>query len=145
MADTITTQYVYPANLDGGANPVPTRKVVVHMTNYSDGTGETDAVKVRLTDLLKHDGTVPTRTAIEEIKYSIYGMVIRLEWDRAPNATIALLGDSAAAVSGTISFRDVGGLVDPGEEGDRTGNIMLTTVAHASGDFYDITLTVRLK
>ena len=141
MADTVNVKYIYPANHDGGANPTPVRKVMVNMTNESDGSGETDIVKVRLTDLMKHDGTTPTRSAIEEIKYNIQGMWVRLEWDRSPHAEIAYLGPG----TDTKGYRSVGGIVDPGESGDRTGNIILTTINADSGDSYDITLTVRLK
>ena len=141
MADEVGIKYVYPANHQDAPNPIPTRKVVVNMWGLSDGSGETDVVKVRLTDLLKHDGAIPTRTAIENIKYSINGMTVRLEWDRAANAPIALLGPR----SDEFDYRQGGGIVDPGEEGDRTGNIILTSEYADSGDSYDITLTVRLK
>ena len=141
MADTVDVRYLYPPNYDDMPNPMPTRKVVVQMTGLSDGTGETDVVKVRLSDLLKNNGQTPTRTAIEKIVGNVFGMTVRLEWDRAPNAEIKLL----AAGRYNLDYRSVGGLVDPGEEGDRTGNIMLTSLYTDSGDSYDITLTVRLK
>ena len=141
MADTVNIQYIYPPNHDGGANPVPTRKVVVNMTGTCDGTGETDVIKVRLTDLMKHGGATPTRTAVEKITYTIFGEIVQLEWDRAAHAPIARLSPGEA----TMDFRTEGGKVDPGESGDRTGNIILTTVGGDSGDSYDITLTVRLK
>ena len=141
MADEVGIKYIYPANHDTGANPVPTRKVVVNFWGLSDGTGETDVIKIRLTDLLTHDGSTPTRTAIENIKYNIRGMTVRLEWDRAANAQIALLGPQ----SGEFDYRKEGGIVDPGESGDRTGNIILTSIYADSGDSYDISLTVRLK
>ena len=141
MADDVGIKYIYPPNHDGGANPVPTRKVTVNFWGLSDGSGETDVIKVRLTDLMKHGGATPTRTAIENIKYNISGMTVRLEWDRAANAPIALLG----AGRSELDYRREGGIVDPGEEGDRTGNIILTSLYADSGDSYDITLTVRLK
>ena len=141
MADSVEVRYLYPPNHEGGANPVPVRKVIVVMAGLSDGTGETDVVKVRLTDLMKHDGSTPTRTAIERIQGSIQGMTVLLEWDRAANAEAALLGPGVY----DLDFRTGGGRVDYGEEGDRTGNIILTSLYADSGDTYDLTLTVRLK
>ena len=141
MADDVEVRYLYPPNHEGGANPVPVRKVIVVMAGLSDGTGETDVVKVRLTDLMKRDGSTPTRTAIERIQGSIQGMTVLLEWDRAANAEAALLGPGVY----DLDFRTGGGRVDYGEEGDRTGNIILTSLYADSGDTYDLTLTVRLK
>ena len=141
MADDVEVRYIYPPNLEGGANPMPTRKVIVVMAGLSDGTGETDVVKVRLEDLMKHDGSTPTRTSIERIQGNINGMTVLLEWDRAANAEIALLGPG----NYDQDYRTGGGRVDYGEEGDRTGNIMLTSLYADSGDSYDLTLTVRLK
>jgi len=141
MADTVDVRYLYPANYDDMPNPTPTRRVVVQMTGLSDGTGETDIVKVRLSDLLMHTGLTPTRTAVEKIVGNVYGMTVQLEWDRAPRAEIKLLG----AGRYNLDYHSVGGLVDPGEEGDRTGNIILSSLYTDSGDSYDLTLTVRLK
>lgn len=144
MADTVDVRYIYPPNYDNAPNPFPTRRVVVQMTCASDGTGETDVTKVRLSELMKHDGSTPTRTAIERIEYNIAGMWVKLEWDRAPHAEIAYLGPG----SGVKDYRQAGGLVDPGEEGDRTGDIILTSSGYdstAEDDSYDITLTIRLK
>ncbi|MCG7854128.1 MAG: hypothetical protein MIO92_16555 [Methanosarcinaceae archaeon] len=141
MADSAQVHYIYPPNHDGGANPVPTRKVVVGMVGLSDGTGETSVVKVRLTDLMKHDGSTPTRTAVERIQGNIQGMTVVLAWDRALAAGIKMLGPGVY----DLDFRGTGGIVDPGEDGDRTGNITLTSLYADSGDTYDLTLTVRLK
>ncbi len=90
MADTVDIQYIYPSNYQDAPNPVPTRRVVVNFAGISDGTGETEVTKVRLTDLLKHDGTTPTRTTIEKITATITGMTVLLAWDRAPDAEITL-------------------------------------------------------
>jgi len=141
MADTVQVRYIYPPNLEGGANPVPTRRVVVNMAGVSDGTGETRVTKVRLTDLMKHDGSTPTRTAIERIQGNIQGMTLVLYWDRSPAAQFKLLGPG----SYNLDFTFGGGITDYGEEGDRTGDIMLTSWFADSGDTYDIALTVRLK
>jgi hypothetical protein len=90
---------------------------------------------------MKHDGSTPTRTAVERIQGTITGMTIVLGWDRAAPAGIKLLGPGVY----DLDFRSVGGIVDPGEEGDRTGDIFLTSSYADSGDSYDLTITVRLK
>lgn len=141
MADAVQVHYIYPASHDLGANPTPTRKVVVGMVGLSDGTGETKVTKVRLTDLMKHGGDTPTRTAVERIQGTITGMTVTLGWDRAAAAGIKLLGPGVY----DLDFRGTGGIVDPGEAGDRTGDIFLTSTYADSGDSYDLTLTVRLK
>lgn len=141
MADLVQVKYVYPPNYNDAPNPVPTRKVVVGMVGVSDGTGETKVTKVRLTDLMKHDGSTPTRTAVERIQGNVNGMTVVLGWDRAAAAGIYMLGPG----NYDLDFRSAGGLVDPGEEGDRTGDIFLTSSYADSGDSYNLVLTVRLK
>ncbi len=141
MADTVDIQYIYPPNHDGGTNPVPTRRVVVNFAGISDGTGETEVTKIRLTDLLKHDGSTPTRTTVEKITATITGMTILLAWDRTPDAEIKLLGSGQHVYDYTFA----GGFVDPGEAGDRTGDIMLSSLYADTGDSYDIILTLKLK
>ena len=79
---------------------------------------------------------------IESIKFSQAGFSrIVLEWDRAPASLIYIITEK----QGRISFKRTGGLVDPGQEGDRTGNILLTTTDATLGDVYDITICLKLK
>jgi len=142
MADTVRVDYLYPPNmLDGDWDEKQgNRRVVVKLSGESDGTGESDVVKIDLSDLKTLNGNVPTRTAIEKIEYSVWGMICKLEWDRAPHKVIYIMNDS----EGVISWERIGGFVDPGGD-DRTGDILLTTTSGAAGDTYEITLTIRLK
>ena len=144
MADTVGVKWIYPPNWDG--NPPDNngwREVTVRFHGISDGTGEADVTKVDISELRTVQGIVPTRTKITSIKYMVNGMSVRLEWDRSPNAVIAILGITA----GNDGVLDWGGkgLVDPGEVGDRTGDILLTTGGATSGDTYDITMCIKLK
>jgi hypothetical protein len=143
MADTVTEQWLYPPNWDGN---VPTRggwdRVVKKITCVSDGTGETDVVKVDISELRTRFGKVPTRTSIQKILYSVSGFSsVILKWDRAPNSTICVM----AGTDGCFNWKKTGGLPDPSSGGDRTGNILLTSNGASSGDVYDITIELKLK
>ena len=146
MSDTVNVRWIYPPNPAGYLpDKGGFKRVVLQLTGVSDGTGETDVVKLKLSDLRTPSGNVPSRTAIERIEYQVYGLTVTLEWDRRPHETIAVLNAAVGADSGSRSYRSGGGLVDPGESGDGTGDILLTTTNADSGDSYDINLVVRLK
>lgn len=115
------------------------RTHVVHMVNVSDGTGESAVTKVDISALLTVDGKVPTYTVIDRIEYSVQGMAVRLFWDHTTDDEIAVLQGS-----GVIDWQASGGKVDPRTTGG-TGDILLTTTGHSSGDTYDITIWLRLK
>lgn len=131
MTDTVDSKVVFAG----------TRKRIVRLTNISDGTGESDVVKVDVSALTGPDGTPPTSTAIEEIQWSINGFTsVRLEWDATTDDEIAVLGTG----NGYFNFRNAGGLIDPKSTGT-TGDILLTTAGNVSGATYDITLVLRLR
>jgi len=146
MPDTVAIQWIYPPDMQDtqGDEKSGNRRVVVRLVGVSDGTGETDVVKVDL-DLLKTpSGNVPKRTVIESIQYYVFGMTCVLEWDRAPRAEIIRINQSGASDGGGKSWASVGGYVDPGSD-DGTGDILLTTTNCTIGDNYDITLSLRHK
>jgi len=146
MADTVAVKWIYPPDMqDGGWDDKSgNRRVVVRLTGSSDGTGETDVVKIDL-DLLKTpSGKVPQRTVVEEIKWHVFGMTCVLEWDRTPHAEIIRINENGVENNGHMCWKDEGGNLDPGLD-DATGDILLTTTNVTSGDNYDITLTLRLK
>jgi len=143
MADTVTEQWVYPPNWDGNP-PVRSgwRRVEKRFTCVSDGTGETSVIKIDISELRTVSGVAPTRTAVESIRFNQKGFTsIKLLWDRAAPYTICVL----AGDRGELDFGRFGGLVDPGEAGDRTGDILLTSSGATAGDVYDITICLRLK
>src|SRR5882757_7796400 len=114
MADTVTSKYVY----DGQ------RRKILHITNISDGTGESAAIKADISTLTFNKGVVPTYTAVDMIDYNIQGFTsVRLYWDHNTDDTIAIL----PSLAGTIHFEAFGGKVDPQSSGG-TGDIILTTV-----------------
>jgi len=128
MADTVSVNEVI--------NTITT--YIVHLTNESDGTGESAVKKVDLSDLTTSQGTPGTISLIEAL-WSIKGGYVTLEWDHASNEKILVCSGN-----NSISYEDVGGKVDP-QAGSNTGNVVLTTDAFADGDSYDITLIFKKK
>lgn len=131
MADTVSSVTMF----DG------TKKLVVHLTNRSDGTGESGVVKVDRDLLVGPNGNnIPGHLLIERIKYDCLGMRVQLYYDYSSpaNTDIAILQGF-----GEIDFRDQGGLIIKGT--GNTGDILLTTANQAAGDGYDITLFIRKK
>jgi len=134
MADAVTTVVVTES---------PERRVV-HLTNISDGTGESAVVKVDISALTAEDGGVPSSLDIEQVRWSIQGFSsVRILWGTT-SAVVAL----ALSGSGYDDFRGDGytsakrGLQDPRTAtGER--DILLTTAGAVSGATYDITLHLR--
>ena len=130
MADTVNTTVV---RNDHG-------RYVVHLTNESDGTGESAVTKVDVSTLTSTNGTTPTYTTVQRIEYSVFGMnYVTLEWDATANDEIAVLMGQ-----GVIDFMPEGGITDPKSTGT-TGDIVLTTDGHADGGGYDISIWLKLK
>jgi hypothetical protein len=113
----------------------------VHLTNISDGSGESGVVKVDVSALLNASGAAATKANVWRIEYNIQGFTsVRLHWDAATDDEIAVL----PAGSGVLDFTPEGGMTDP-LSGTPVGDIKLTTAGTTSGNTYDITLWVRLK
>jgi hypothetical protein len=115
------------------------RKYVVRLMNVSDGTGESAVVKIDKSALTGPNGLEPSKLVVEKIDYTCDGMTARLYWDHTTDDEIAV-----CAGQGCFDFRDAGGLIDPGSAGG-TGDILLTTNGHTSGDSYTIVLWLRKK
>jgi hypothetical protein len=146
MADTVAVKYLYPSDLLSGVwdEKSGNRRVIVQLTGNSDGSGETDVIKVHLSDLKTPNGNVPTRTAVEWIKWHVIGMTVVLEWDRAPHAEIHRMNGVDVISDGDIDWTKIGGYVDPGGD-DRTGDILLTSTNVDVNDSYNLTICLRLK
>ena len=141
MADAIYDVWVYPP-LYSGTPPANGGwlKVVRHITCISDGTGETNVVKVDLSTLRMPDGQAPLSLAVESVRYSISGFTsITLKWDRISDIKICTLPPHSAY----LEFNPILCLNDSGADG--TGDIILTSAGASAGDTYDITLTLKLK
>lgn len=123
MSDAVTSQTL----IDGDKN------VVMKFTNLSDGSGESAIKKVDVSAL----NGAPTKVKIRKIHYSVAGMVATLLWDADTDVRIMdLQGDGCFDASG------FGGLYNNAGTGV-TGDIMLTTTGHTSGDSYTILLEME--
>lgn len=127
MADVVTVKKI----MDGEGT------VIVHLNSISDGTGETDVVKVAAADLCP----IPVNMALEEIWYSTAGMAVRLEWDASPDQVIWLLPQD---MSDHLDFRSFGG-IRPFDAAapNFVANVLLTTIGHSNGDTYSIVMKFR--
>jgi hypothetical protein len=114
-------------------------RLVVNLTNTSDGTGEAAVAKVDISAFTCPNGLAATYSAIERIEYNISGMTVTLLWDHTTD-------DVAAVISGSgIIDQSVDGMrVDPRSTGG-TGDLLLTTTGHTAADTYDITIYMKLK
>lgn len=125
MADTVTVTTIR----DTGS------ELIVHLTGVSDGTGETDAIKVDKSAFTV-GGVEPTTLRLMAARWAVQGYSsLRLEWDRGTDVLAMIFSGN-----GFEDFRP-DGKNDSGSGG--TGDIVLTTVGAASGATYDITLTLR--
>lgn len=144
MADLTKIKWLYPPNFEG-TYPANTRnghrRHVILCTNYSDGTGEDDEIKLKRTDMLTSDGQVPSKLVVEKIDYHIAGMTVEISYNNDNEEVVAMLytGD------GTIDFRPQGGFTPEDDDDNLGGDIVFTTLNHTANDSYNIILTVRLK
>jgi hypothetical protein len=138
MADAVTTQVLHKGDHNN--------RYVVRLTSLSDGTGESAVIKVDISTLgvTQGEAGAPSKTCtwttVEKIEYNVSGMTVSLLWDHTTDDVIARLGSGF----GCEDFKKVGGLHDPKSSGG-TGDILLTTAGHTSGDTYDITLYLKLE
>lgn len=123
MADTVSSQTI----VDGS------KYVVMKFTSVSDGTGESAVTKVDVSALTPAATTV----TIEQIWYTVTGMVATLLWDATTDVRILDLSGY-----GEMCFDNFGGLPNNAGTGI-TGDILLTTTGHSSGDSYSIIIKMR--
>lgn len=129
MADVVDTIVV-------SDNP---NRIVVRFTNRSDGTGETDVVKVDKSTLIGLLGREPQKLNLEWAKWSIQGFdSVQAEWDHNVDDEMIIM----AAGNYERHYTNPGPLVDPGSAGG-TGDVLFTTFPSpaAAGDTYDITMS----
>tara|TARA_R110000824_G_scaffold351386_1_gene538435 strand:- start:320 stop:703 length:384 start_codon:yes stop_codon:yes gene_type:complete len=123
MADVVTSRTLF----DGD------KKVVINLTNISDGSGEAAVKKVDISSLTP----VGTHFSIEKIQYSVYIGSVTLLFDASTDDTAITLSGS-----GTKDYTQIGGITDPKSSG-YTGDIMLTTDAFGATSTYDLTITLK--
>ena len=132
MADAVTSQ-----TLIDGPN-----KAVIKFTNVSDGSGESAVKKVDVSALSNSgDGVACSGVVIERIWWQCIGMKVKILWDATTDAFCIELGENQ---SGDHDYTSFGGLTNNAGSG-KTGDVMFTTVGHASADTYTIILYMRKK
>ena len=153
MADAVTSITLYPPDLN-----LRVSVVVVHLTNISDGTGESAVKKVDIATLQNYFGVKPNQLSIEQVRWAMQGITsVKLGWDRtaAQNTAMVLASagyedfrgmvGKASGAGGVQDFIKLAGLQDPSAgNADGKGSILLTTTGAAANGSYDITLWLRL-
>ena len=130
MADTVTTQTISDTS---GV------KFVAKLTNFSDGTGETQVKKVDASEVtfMTEDGN----RKIARIWYSINTAnnksAVELIWAGTTNATAMLLSGN-----GYMDLRTAGNEI-PNNATTPTGDVLLSTKNFANGDNYTIIVEFR--
>ena len=131
MADAVTSNVIFAGS----------RRYIIQCQNISDGTGESDVVKVDVSALTGPNGIAPTSVVIEAVEYSIQGFSsVRIEFDATTDDKALTLGPGF----GSLDFSYAGGIKNPKSTGT-VGDILFTTAGALSGATYDITLFLRLK
>lgn len=126
MADTVASQI-----LEQGI-----RNLVYKFTNKSDGTGESAVLKVDVSAL----SPACNEVSIEWIQYDINGMEVELLWDATTDVSILKLSSG----QGVLDFRTIGALTNNAGSGV-TGDVLLTTSNHSSGDSYNLIIHFKKK
>ena len=128
MADAVTSQTIQ----DGG------RHVVMSFTNVSDGTGESAVKKVDVSALQSEPVSCKScsTVSIQSVWFSTMGMSVKLLWDADADVLALHL---PADYSDSLDMSEFSGLNNNAGTGV-TGDIMLTTVGHSSGDAYTVVL-----
>lgn len=127
MADAVTTTI-----LEDGP-----RNVVVHITNVSDGTGESAVTKLTLANL----SGAPAKLRLMKIYFATRTMGVDVLMAATSNQ---FLFHCPASFAEEFDFGCCGGLQapDPTATGF-TGDIKVTTIGHAAGARYAITLMFK--
>ena len=130
MADIVTTQTI--ADTSGV-------KFVTKLTNFSDGTGETQVKKIDASEVtfMTEDGT----RKISKVWYSINTAnaksAVELIWDGETNSTAMLLSGNGYIDLRTAGNEIVNNATTP------TGDVLLSTKNFAIGDNYTIIIEFR--
>lgn len=128
MADTVTNTTLKQDD----------KELVLHLTCISDGTGESNVVKVdRSSFAALYKDT--KRLTIRSVRWAIQGFTyIKISWDHTADDTALVLNGN-----GYDEFPE--GVRDPNTSADTVtgaiGDVLLTSVGAASGATYDITIS----
>lgn len=130
MADIVTTQTLTDTS---GV------KFVIKLTNMSDGTGETDVIKVDAsnTTFMTEDGNRKIAKIWFSVNVANTKSAVELKWAGATNATALLLSGQ-----GFFDLRTAGDEI-PNNATTPTGDVLLSTKNFANGDNYSLVIEFR--
>jgi hypothetical protein len=130
MADTVTTQTITDTS---GV------KFVVKLTNISDGTGETDVIKVdaSTTTFMTENGARKIAKIWFSVNTANPKSAVELKWAGATNATALFLSGQ-----GFFDLREAGDEITNNAT-TPTGDVLLSTRNFASGDNYSLVIEFR--
>jgi hypothetical protein len=130
MADIVTTQTLTDTS---GV------KFVIKLTNISDGTGETDVIKVDAsnTTFMTEDGNRKIAKIWFSVNTANTKSAVELKWAGATNATALLLSGQ-----GFFDLRTAGDEI-PNNATTPTGDVLLSTKNFANGDNYSLVIEFR--
>lgn len=130
MADVVTTQTITDTS---GV------KFVVKLTNLSDGTGETDVLKVDAsnTTFMTEDGNRKISKVYYSVNTANSKSAVELKWNGATAATALLLSGQ-----GFFDFRAAGNEI-PNNATTPNGDVLLSTKNFANGDNYSLVIEFR--
>jgi hypothetical protein len=128
MADAVTTN-VYFTSTPG------TRRYGIHLTCISDGTGESNVVKVDKSTIKDAMGVEPGILKLASARWTVVGFTyIKFTTDHTTDDVLLL-----CAGNGYDNWEGASFLPDPNSTGG-TGDLLLTSVGAAAAAIYDITL-----
>lgn len=130
MADAVTSQILFDGN----------RQTVMKFTNISDGTGETNVVKVNVSALASYQGKAYTAVDITKVFVATHGMEVVMRWEAATPVNIATFGPN---IMNTWDMKDFGGIYSNAAASGKTGNITFTTLDASAGDAYTVILVLK--
>lgn len=115
------------------------KNYVVRLLCTSDGTGESDVVKIDKSALVNGFNVEPSMLKLCCIEWSIQGFsYVALEWDHATDDPIINMGSG----NGWHDYEAAGNLPDPLSAGG-TGDILLSSFGAIAGATYDILAKFR--
>ncbi len=111
MADTVASQII-----ENGP-----RRFVIKLTNFSDGTGESNVTKVTAANLGASTAAGFAHAKIRKVEYAVPTGLVQLQWKASSNVDALILSGTH-----TMDFEDVQGVLNDAGAGI-TGDLTLTT------------------
>lgn len=130
MADSVTSQILTDTS---GV------KFVIKLTNFSDGSGETDVIKVDAsnTTFMTEDGNRKIAKVWFSVNTANPKSAVELKWAGATNATALFLSGQGFFDLRTAGDEIINNAITP------TGDVLLSTKNFANGDNYSLVIEFR--